>query len=68
MGASGAMQTPEAYDDTMLDGTAAYAPLANGLSIRNLKGDAFIPGHGNVTGSQVAWAILHGFTTARQTA
>jgi len=65
MGASGAMQTPESYDDTMLAANVAYAPLASGLSIRNLKGDAFIPGHGDVTGSQVAWAILNVFTRAR---
>ncbi|MBD5633993.1 MAG: hypothetical protein IAI49_05885, partial [Candidatus Eremiobacteraeota bacterium] len=63
MGASGAMQTQEAFDDQLLDGHAAYAPLPAGKSIRNLKGDAFISAHGDVTGPQVAWALLHAITT-----
>ena len=46
MGASGAQQTAEAFDDTLLDGNAAYAPLPAGKLIRNLTGDAFISGHG----------------------
>ncbi len=65
MGASGAQQTPEAFDDTLLDGNAAYAPLPAGKLIRNLTGDAFISGHGDVDGSQVAWAFVQGFVLAR---
>jgi hypothetical protein len=68
MGASGAMDTPEAFDDTLLDARAPYAALPSGMSIRDLRGDAFISGHGDVTGPQVAWAILHGFAAARRTA
>jgi hypothetical protein len=65
MGASGAQQTAEAFDDTLLDGNAAYAPLPAGKLIRNLTGDAFISGHGDVDGPQVAWAFLQTFATQR---
>jgi hypothetical protein len=66
MGASGAQQTAEAFDDTLLDGHAAYAQLPPGKLIRNLTGDAFIAGHGNVDGPQVAWAFLQGFVLGRR--
>jgi len=66
MGGSGAQQTAEAFDDTLLDGTALYQALPSGKTIRNLTGDAFIAGHGNVTGSQVAWAFLQGFLFGRR--
>ena len=66
MGASGAEQTAEAFDDTLLDGNAVYAPLPEGKIIRNLTGDAFISSHGDVDGSQVAWAFLQGFMLARK--
>ncbi len=65
MGASGAQQTAEAFDDTLLDGNAVYPPLPAGKLIRNLDGDAFISSHGDVDGSQVAWAFLQGFKFAR---
>jgi hypothetical protein len=65
MGGSGAQQTDEAFDDTLLDGNAAYAPLPPGKLIRNLNGDAFISGHGDVGGAQVAWAFVEGFVAAR---
>ncbi len=65
MGASGAEQTDEAFDDTLLDGAASYAALPAGKLIRNLKGDAFISSHGDVDGPQVAWAFLQGFALAR---
>ncbi len=65
MGGSGAQQTAEAFDDTLLDGHAAYKPLPAGKLIRNLTGDAFISGHGDVAGPQVAWAFLQGFTHRR---
>jgi hypothetical protein len=65
MGASGAQQTAEAVDDTLLDGHHAYAPLPAGKVIRNLTGDAFISGHGDVDGSQVAWAFLQSFVAQR---
>jgi hypothetical protein len=65
MGASGAQQTAEAFDDTLLDGNAPYAPLPAGKLIRNLAGDAFISSHGDVDGAQVAWAFLQGFVLGR---
>jgi hypothetical protein len=65
MGGSGAQQTAEALDDTLLDGQPVYAPLPAGKQIRNLNGDAFISAHGDVAGSQVAWAFLQGFTIGR---
>ncbi len=65
MGASGAQQTAEACDATLLDGNAPYAPLPAGKLIRNLTGDAFISSHGDVDGSQVAWAFLQGFVLGR---
>ncbi len=64
MGGSGAQQTQEAYDDTLLAAGAAYAPLPAGRSIRNLTGDAFISSHGDVAGAQVAWAFVHAFAEA----
>ena len=66
MGGSGAQQTEEAFDDTLLDGDGAYVPLATGKLIRNLTGDAFISSHGDVDGPQVAWAFLQGFALARR--
>lgn len=65
MGGSGAQQTAEAFDDTLLDGHAAYKPLPAGKLIRNLTGDAFISAHGDVAGPQVAWAFLQGFAHRR---
>jgi len=65
MGASGAQQTDEAFDDTLLDGHAAYAPLPAGKSIRNLSGDAFISAHGDIAGPQVVWAFLQAFILGR---
>ncbi len=66
MGASGAQQTPEAFDDTLTDAHGPYAPLPAGKLIRNLNGDAFISGHGDVDGSQVAWAFVQGFLLGRR--
>jgi hypothetical protein len=66
MGASGAQQTAEAFDDTLVDGNGPYAPMPAGKLIRNLTGDAFISGHGDVDGSQVAWAFLTGFVLGRR--
>jgi hypothetical protein len=65
MGGSGAQQTAEAFDDTLLDGHVAYKPLPPGKLIRNLTGDPFISGHGDVAGAQVVWAFLQGFVSAR---
>jgi hypothetical protein len=65
MGASGAQQTAEAFDDTLLDGQATYAELPAGKVIRNLTGDAFISGHGDVGGPQVAWAFLQSLIASR---
>ncbi len=65
MGANGAQETPEAFLASMLDGNAAYPALPQGKTIRSLNGDAFISGHGSVTGAQVAWAFLQGFVMAR---
>ncbi len=57
MGSNGAQRTPEAIPDgTLLDvgGRYQYAPKR----VANLKADDFIRDHGDVTGQQVAYAIL----------
>jgi hypothetical protein len=70
MGANGAQQTPESYDTDLLDGHVSYPPPAASLpapkrTIRNLNGNAFIAGHGDITGSQVTWAFLQAFAGSR---
>ena len=58
MGANGAQQTLEAFNDTMLDEGKPYPALPNGTSIRNITGNAFIDDHSSVRGPQCAWALL----------
>jgi hypothetical protein len=65
MGRNGAQHTPEAVglDGDLLDHGIAYPPLQAG-KVYNLKADDFISDHGDVTGLQVASAILHAVATA----
>ncbi len=60
MGRNGAQHTPEATNvpGGLKDVGEAYA-FALG-KVFNLKADRFIKGHSDVTGHQVAYAILHG--------
>ncbi len=56
LGRNGAQKTPEAVKATLLDVGGAYA-LTPG-KIHNLRADAFIADHGDVTSKQVAYAVL----------
>jgi hypothetical protein len=58
MGADGAVSTPEAVFEDLGDVGHTYAPLPQHMLVRNLNGDAFIAGHGNVTGPQVVYAFM----------
>jgi hypothetical protein len=58
MGSNGAQKTPEADPDVPLlevGGDYRFAPKR----VANLRGDAFISGHGDVTNRQVAHAVLN---------
>jgi predicted alpha/beta hydrolase family esterase len=56
MGANGAQRTPEAEQQTLLPISGRYA-FARGRAY-NLRADAFVADHGDVTGREVAHAIL----------
>lgn len=58
IGRNGALKTPEAFapPTDLLDVGGSY-PFAAG-KVHNLKGDRFISSHGDVTGPQVAYALL----------
>jgi hypothetical protein len=56
MGRNGAQHTPEAVETELLPVPSAYHLEAG--KIYNLHGDAFISHHGDVTGPEVAQAIL----------
>ena len=56
LGRNGAQKTPEAIDRELLAPGSTY-DLESG-TIHNLKADAFISSHGDVTGEAVAHAIL----------
>lgn len=56
IGSNGAVKTPEAVDLTLLAAGQPYT-LAPG-QVCNLHADAFISGHSDVTGDEVAWALL----------
>lgn len=58
MGADGAVSTPEAIFDDLGDVGHAYTPLPARIRVRNLAGDPFISGHGDITGNQVVYATL----------
>lgn len=58
MGADGAVSTPEAIFDDLGEVGHVYTPLPARIRVRNLSGDAFISGHGDITGEQVVYATL----------
>ena len=63
MGRNGAQHTPEAFDSVLLAVGAAYAPLPEGKTTRNLNGDGPAPAptissHGDVAKPEIAWAWL----------
>ena len=63
MGRNGAQHTPEAFDSTLLNVGAAYPPVPQGKTIRNLNGDGPAPmptiaDHGDVAKPEIAWAWL----------
>jgi pimeloyl-ACP methyl ester carboxylesterase len=60
LGSNGALKTPTADDATLLDVGAQYG-FAPGR-VANLRADRFVSGHGDVTGRQVAYAVLRGMT------
>jgi len=58
MGADGAVSTPEAIFDDLGDVGHLYTPLPDRIRVRNLMGDPYISGHGDVTNKQVVYAFL----------
>jgi hypothetical protein len=58
MGADGAVSTPEAIFDDLGDVGHVYTPLPDRIRVRNLMGDPFISGHGDITNKQVVYAFL----------
>jgi hypothetical protein len=56
MGRNGAQKTPEAADAQLLDVGGAYAFVSG--KIHNLRADAFISDHSDITNKQVAYAVL----------
>jgi hypothetical protein len=56
IGRNGALKTPGAVSATLLDVGGAYT--FSGHDVWSLNGDAFITGHSDVTGPQVAYAVL----------
>jgi hypothetical protein len=57
LGRNGAQKTPEAVEGTLLSmGAAGYALEAG--RVHNLLADDFISSHGDVAGSEVAYAVL----------
>jgi hypothetical protein len=58
MGADGAVSTPEAIFDDLGDVGHVYTPLPDKIRVRNLMGDPYISGHGDITNKQVVYAFL----------
>jgi hypothetical protein len=56
IGRNGALKTPRSVSATLLDVGGTYA--LSGQDVWSLNGDAFITGHSDVTGRQVAYAVL----------
>ncbi|MDR7166799.1 hypothetical protein J2W56_000517 [Nocardia kruczakiae] len=61
MGRNGAQKTPEAISARLLDTGGQYTWKARAL--HNLLADRFITGHSDVTGLQVAYALLSALST-----
>jgi hypothetical protein len=62
LGANGAVDTPEAIDTTPLS-PAEFRYTLTPRRIHNLKADAFIAGHSDIRGPEVANALLQAMTT-----
>jgi hypothetical protein len=58
MGADGAVSTPEAIFDDLQEAGKPYTRLPDRIRVRNLRGDAYISGHGDITGKEVVYAVL----------
>jgi hypothetical protein len=58
MGADGAVSTPEAIFDDLQEAGQPYTRLPDHIRVRNLRGDQYISGHGDVTGNEVVYAVL----------
>jgi len=58
MGADGAVSTPEAIFDDLHEAGQPYTALPDRLRVRNLCGDHYISGHGDITGNEVVYAVL----------
>jgi hypothetical protein len=56
MGRNGAQKTPEAVDGKLLPVGSAYEFQAG--KIHNLLADAYVHGHSDITGEEVAYAVL----------
>jgi hypothetical protein len=56
IGRNGALKTPRSVSATLLDVGGTYS--LSGQDVWSLNGDAFITGHSDVTGRQVAYAVL----------
>jgi hypothetical protein len=61
LGRNGAQKTPEAVAGTLLEPGRIYAFQAGKL--HNLQADAFVKGHGDITGAQLVSAVLQAITT-----
>jgi hypothetical protein len=57
IGCNGAQKTPEALNAVLLDVGQPYAIEAG--TIHNLRADAYVKDHGDVTNRQVAYAVLN---------
>ena len=58
MGADGAVSTPEAVFDDLAEAGVTYTKLPDRIRVRNLCGDKYISGHGDITGKEVVYAVL----------
>lgn len=58
MGGDGARSTPEAFDDTLHAAGTPYNAVQAPNIVRNLNGDDFISGHGDIANDQTAYAAL----------
>ncbi|MBD5655922.1 MAG: hypothetical protein IAI50_12190 [Candidatus Eremiobacteraeota bacterium] len=58
MGADGAVSTPEAVFDDLQEAGQPYTALPDPIRVRNLRGDQYISGHGDITGKEVVYAVF----------
>jgi hypothetical protein len=64
LGSNGALRTPEAIAGELLPAAATYRFLAG--RIHNLLADDYIKGHSDITGIEVANAVLSAITAVRR--